>query len=670
MSAPPSLPLADFFQLLKPTHVLGTTYTLSLAFFEALVFPRIDRSALRRCLLLADHLGYQNALVEAAALRGVGRDYMAACVPCGGSFHPKVWLLIGEDEAAVMAGSGNLTRSGFMDNAELFDAVHLKKDGPHRTVAEGVVAFLAGLRGQWSAAGDRDLLVPDSLAEMQEALTHLARGMPPDPDPELRFLSNYPQPLVEQLAAVMGGGTLHVAAPYFGGSVAAVENLRTHLRPKKVKVYPAVHCDETLDVPLKKLSATPGVSAHRLALGQGRFAHLKLYGTEKATGCWLFTTSANCTVAALGGENVEAGLLRAVSKNTLRSYFAEDDGNPLPTEQRSFDFTAAARWFPLCAADRGAHIELIASGGMDLRPLRDVELTLAFGGERQSVARPTLFAGGTGELVSWELFPHATRRTNSTPLLSLRGKSPAGADVEGAAFVDQPLHLTSDPTHRSAWRATLALLDSEGHPDGADLACVFHLLGEVFETPTATPPASQGGTGGSHEPATAIEGRLAIWPPVTHAAMPAGFRHGHSHPIQWFQKILSGLMGPRSTESSLGDGPGGPTVVHDDDADDENPAPPPSRSAISLWAYAGKSFVDLLDRLKRMEPTAETAGKIWPVSVAILLVTLATCRQLARSVDGLKLPDPGELVDRFLVAAFGNRSPGCSGRSSRGPAPG
>ena len=323
MVALPHLALSDFFQLLqRPTHVLGTSYTLSLAFFEALVFPRIPRSALRRCLLLADRHGFRRALVEAGALRHVGRDYMAACVPCAHSFHPKVWLALGEGEAAILVGSGNLTRSGFMDNAELFDAVHLRKGGPHRAVAEGLIAFLAGLHGQWSAAaGDRDLLVLDSLSEMREAVHRLAAGMPPDRDPEVRFLSSYsPKPLAEQLAGVMGGGTLYAAAPFFGGSVAEVEDLRKHLNLTRVKVFPAVHGGESLDVPLQELGAMPGVTAHRLALGGDRFAHLKLYGADRPGGCWLFTTSANCTRAALGGENVEAGLLRRVSPATLRSY--------------------------------------------------------------------------------------------------------------------------------------------------------------------------------------------------------------------------------------------------------------------------------------------------------------------------------------------------------------
>jgi hypothetical protein len=102
-------------------------------FFEGLVFREIDQSLLQRCLLLCDRVGFRRALVEASALRFVGREYMAVCAPTPHSFHPKVWLLISEDEAALLVGSGNLAQSGFMTNQELFDAVRLGKGGPRRT---------------------------------------------------------------------------------------------------------------------------------------------------------------------------------------------------------------------------------------------------------------------------------------------------------------------------------------------------------------------------------------------------------------------------------------------------------------------------------------------------------------------------------------------------------
>jgi hypothetical protein len=138
----PRKPLSEFLRLFSPTHVLGTTYTISLAFFEGLVFPTIRRGNLRRCLLLCDRIGFHRAVIEATALRSVSREYMTTCVPVRHRFHPKVWVMIGDDQVALLVGSGNLTQSGFMDNAELFDTVVLKKGGPHRRIVEDIVVFL------------------------------------------------------------------------------------------------------------------------------------------------------------------------------------------------------------------------------------------------------------------------------------------------------------------------------------------------------------------------------------------------------------------------------------------------------------------------------------------------------------------------------------------------
>jgi hypothetical protein len=140
MATVPRLPLSEFFRTFSPTYVLGTTYTISLAFFEGLVFPEIDRTQLRQCLLVCDRVGFQRALVEARALRAVGREYMAVCAPTPHSFHPKVWLMIGEKEAALLVGSGNLTQSGFMTNLELFDAVLLD----HRAIEKRL--------GEWGSS--------------------------------------------------------------------------------------------------------------------------------------------------------------------------------------------------------------------------------------------------------------------------------------------------------------------------------------------------------------------------------------------------------------------------------------------------------------------------------------------------------------------------------------
>jgi len=124
----PSIKLSEFFTALKPKYMLVTTYTLSLAFFESMVWHRIEKGELYRCLILCDQLGFRRAISEAGALQSAANSYMVVTAPGKYSFHPKVWLIAREDRAVLLCGSGNLTQSGFMDNPELFDVVQLSKE--------------------------------------------------------------------------------------------------------------------------------------------------------------------------------------------------------------------------------------------------------------------------------------------------------------------------------------------------------------------------------------------------------------------------------------------------------------------------------------------------------------------------------------------------------------
>src|SRR5438874_2614564 len=93
-------------------YLLGTTYTLSLAFFESTVLPELGRDSLRKCVIVCDSFGFARAIDEAPALERAGQDYIVAVAPSARCMHAKVWLAIGENEAAILVGSGNLTQSG------------------------------------------------------------------------------------------------------------------------------------------------------------------------------------------------------------------------------------------------------------------------------------------------------------------------------------------------------------------------------------------------------------------------------------------------------------------------------------------------------------------------------------------------------------------------------
>ena len=281
-----SVKLREVLKLVsKPRYILGTTYTLSLAFFESAIFPEFKRDQLKSCLIVCDKLGYSNALTEAAALQGAAQDYMVVRAPIPGSFHPKVWLVVGDNEAVLMTGSGNLTQAGFMTNAELFDALHFTTDNPPSAeLLADLRSFVAGLAGMWQSEDHRELLCVDTLNEIDQALASLPVTASSDPN-AIRFLHSFQRPLIEQLPVAVSAKELYIAAPYFGDSLQGVEMLTGRYPKARLNLFPAVHSGNQTNLPLVQMNkAHPKAQVSRLSIPAKKdaFAHLKLYGVAIA----------------------------------------------------------------------------------------------------------------------------------------------------------------------------------------------------------------------------------------------------------------------------------------------------------------------------------------------------------------------------------------------------
>lgn len=142
-----TVPLSAFFGLFAPKFLIGTTYTASLAFFESVVLPKIDRTRLHGAVIIGDEFGFANATAEASALVDVTTTYSMVLAPHGKSFHAKVWIMATDDEFAVLCGSGNLTHSGFIGNHELFDVLRFRPGGAQRELAGEIVSFVEEMGG-------------------------------------------------------------------------------------------------------------------------------------------------------------------------------------------------------------------------------------------------------------------------------------------------------------------------------------------------------------------------------------------------------------------------------------------------------------------------------------------------------------------------------------------
>ncbi len=650
--------LSEFFGLVKrPKYVLGTTYTLSLAFFESVVLPHVNRDELQSCLIISDQVGYTRALSEGAALQGAAQDYLVMSAPTEGPFHAKVWLVVGEKEVALLVGSGNLTQSGFIDNAELFDALHYTFEfPPSPAIIDDLTSFLDGLSTMWTEQDKRHLLCGEVLAQMRDALSGFKRrdaiGLP-----DVRFLHTFEGPLIDQLPELPHCRDVFMAAPYFGGRTAGIELLAGKYSGSRFHIFPAVHGGTTMDLPVDvvRKDFSPATLVPLKVAGKGNaFVHLKLYGfNTDNSASWLFCTSANCTAAAWKGQNVEAGLLRKVKQEVLKDYFVAGKGG-LPNDEltRDRDPDVLAR-LPLWSVDTGGGLDVILPASWQERvPFSDAVLIVRFGSHIARCERGSLFENGVRAHLLWESFCNWQRRRNTSVSLELSAVDKMGKAVQGACFVENRMLLTAEPVHRSAFRGALAMLEVESFPELADVSAIFRLAESIFsgQFKSGSKKIAESEEMPAHGKAEE-EGEevrpVAVWPPQ---ADETGIRKqlgttglGHLH---WCQRILQTFLSPAREHCSEKQKASSPYRDDGADADQQDPIQlqreqeeaqkQTDRVAKQIWKIACNDFESLCRRLNCLVPTEEMAKNLWPGAIFVFLATASVHRVIRKSGSDFK----------------------------------
>lgn len=204
-------------------EVLITGYTLDLAFFE------------KRCVSMARGLGARitvladahQAVHDPADVRHAGVSYQHASVSCRGAFHPKLAVLIGEDDVWIAIGSGNPTTSGWGHNEELWLVLRASR---HR----GPVALTE--LAEWLRALHLHVAMPSWIAS---TVSEVAAMITPDVIDNslsaLRVLGNLDRPFIDQLTDGRVD-SLRLAAPFFDPASAAVRELAARFTPDELVI--------------------------------------------------------------------------------------------------------------------------------------------------------------------------------------------------------------------------------------------------------------------------------------------------------------------------------------------------------------------------------------------------------------------------------------------------
>lgn len=126
MPVPEAISIFDVIKRGNYEASLITTFNATLPFYEEVILRKLVGAGCRHNVVLMDR--HQHALAwesEASRPRLAGHAYTLLPIGAPGTFHSKIYLLLGQKKAIILIGSHNLTLSGFCYNREITNCIEV-----------------------------------------------------------------------------------------------------------------------------------------------------------------------------------------------------------------------------------------------------------------------------------------------------------------------------------------------------------------------------------------------------------------------------------------------------------------------------------------------------------------------------------------------------------------
>ena len=610
-------------------------------------------------MILCDEFGFRRSIAEAGALSEISNSYMMLMPSSSRTLHAKVCLMASQDKIALLIGSGNLTQSGFMQNLELFDVIQLSLPSAPKLLLDDIQSFVDGLESHCSDLSLHYSLLKDFFAEIKGLIQEFNKKINDTKNSDIRLLSSFKESFFDQLAPTVSDSDLYVASPYFGGSTEGFSMLYNALQARSAHVYPGIDRDGFINVPFDQLMSFPNTKVCTLKLDEGqKFPHLKLYGFRKKEekDAWLFNGSVNCTKAALSGNNIEAGILRKVSLETIDAYFVEGEAIGTPAWRTSHYKDSDEKWISIVAANLGNQIELVACSTVEC-PISQVNITLTSGSKGYSAFRDKLFSHGLIEKLEWTKIGVEQHKSGAVFMLEVSAVDAKGDSVRGACYIHDFFALSSDPANRSALRAAHVLLSGD-NPSTNDIAAIFQLL-DPFRSGgflDVQPVDTSGKDISRRVKENTDDEKIPLWPPVL-LKWDAGswFRSHQLSQTYWLQRIMDQLFSSSYIDLNE-ESEDVPETEAPEKAKGKALPKAKKKDKENFWLAAHKSFDSLREKMKHLVITESLSQKLLPFSLTTFLLFLASRKNYLNSPENkavVKLPY--FYVNEYLSMLFFDR---------------
>jgi hypothetical protein len=304
------------------------TYSLNLQFFEQLVQPKLDMLGCGNVLIISDEFGYQEAIRHnIQQINHVGRQYVCAALRSEdlGVQHSKMLMLIAEDHAWMLLGSGNLTLYGYGHNLELFDKFEWNGHDDESYAFRIVWQLIEKIKPSLSKIAQDQI---QHMAEIAPWITNLAAF-----HNDYEIWHSFDTPLSRHIFQLGQVDELQLIAPFF--DLNTIERLILHFGPLKLWVGGnALNPNIDVDT-LTKLCQSLGCELEIRVLDPieanvARGLHAKAIVGIHSFGAWAIVGSANITRPAIEAYWKHNGNLETVvyrqsnNPNAFQELFEND----------------------------------------------------------------------------------------------------------------------------------------------------------------------------------------------------------------------------------------------------------------------------------------------------------------------------------------------------------
>lgn len=297
-----------------------TSFNFDIAYFDSKILPKLEMNNTKNIILFIDQKEFEKS-IERINNSYIGKKYHVVPFKMNSSFHPKLFLMLGDDIAKLIIGSINQTHKGYTSNQEIFNVYEYDKNEniKNLSIIQKAVEFIKKLIEKCETK--------DEIVYLLNNLYYL--DFKSDQE-DTYFLDSYDEPILNQVQVIIDEPIkkIDIAVPFYDDKLLAYKQIEEQLNCLNIKLYVQ---NEKSTFPVE-YNVDNDIAKNIFIFGKiacnesENFYHGKVIRFITDNNSYILFGSSNCTLAALcksykTGGNLECNILSKGNINEFDQFF-------------------------------------------------------------------------------------------------------------------------------------------------------------------------------------------------------------------------------------------------------------------------------------------------------------------------------------------------------------